>query len=100
MRDPNRIRLFPTDVQGRLLHCTKPGCGKLIDLVEIPAPDIDPDTYVCLDHFRPVESPNGSTNASVSPSEIKHTIEPPTLPPRPLGDQIRDYCAANFGNAA
>lgn len=87
----DRPRLLPTAVMGRTLTCTR--CGKPIDLVEIPGPDVDPDTYVCLDHFQPVANP------AYKRSAIRPTGEPPA-PPRDLRQQIRDYHANTFGNAA
>lgn len=92
----DRPRLLPTAVMGRVLRCTRPDCGKLIDLVEIPVRDVDPDTYVCLDHFQPIE---GTRNipVNISPPEIR---EPPA-PRQPLdAAQIRDWHTTTFGNAA
>jgi len=43
--DSSRRTLSRTDVAGRLLRCTACGCD--VDLVEIPEPWIDGDTYVC-----------------------------------------------------
>ena len=44
------------DVPHRDLTCTR--CGDLVEVVELPYPYLDPDTYVCSQCGRPVkESP-------------------------------------------
>lgn len=83
-----------TTVMGRVLSCSR--CSKLVDLVEIPRPDVDPDTYVCLDHFQPVANGSRRENEVAPP---RRSTEPPA-PSRDLASQIRDYHAATFGSAA
>ena len=40
-----------TQTLGTLMRCVV--CGADVDVIEIPAPSIDPNAYVCPDHWRP-----------------------------------------------
>ncbi len=39
-------------VYGRILECRR--CGAHVDVIEIPTRTIDPDQYVCPDHWAPL----------------------------------------------
>lgn len=104
-----RPPLPSTAVMGRVLRCTRPDCGKLIDLVEIPGPDVDPDKYVCLDHFGRLRTPgqfraSGFATTNEAPKPEAPSTEPPSTeppaPPRDLGPEIRHYLDTAFGSAA
>lgn len=54
-RSSSRPYLSPITTKDRALVCTR--CGTLVDLIELPAPWIDPDEYVCGLCLQPLELP-------------------------------------------